>query len=89
MKLRVYVDFGGCVGLAVAALVGRDDVITGIRHCRQLVTPRIPRLRKAVAQHYERTRTRFGNVHVDAVCCDCAVMDLCHFSPVNSRGLGL
>jgi len=84
MKLRVRVDLVRCVGLPVAALIGRNDVIAGITQRLQLVAPRIPGLRKTMTQHNERTVRRAGvrDMHVDAVGCDRAMLDLGHCGPL-------
>ena len=52
---------------AEAALIGRDRVVAGRRERRNLVTPRVRELGKAVAQDHERTGARLGDRELDAV----------------------
>ena len=78
VQLRVLVDRLGAVGLAVAALVRGDSVEAGIGERGDLVPPRVPALREAVAHHDERAAAGLGDVHVDAVRLDGAVLDLGH-----------
>ena len=46
------------VGLAVAALIRGDGAKAGLRQRPQLVAPRIPDLRKSMAQHHRESRCR-------------------------------
>ncbi len=87
MELRVLIDRLGGIGLPVAALVGRNDVVARVGQRADLVAPRVPALRKAVAQHDERPvcRTGFGDVHVDPVGVDETVRDLGHRAIVGGR----
>ena len=50
-------------GLAIAAHVGRDGVIAGVGERLELMAPRIPGFRKAVAKENERARSRLGEMH--------------------------
>ena len=75
---RVLVDRLGGVGLSVAAHVGRHDPVAGLGQGNELVPPRVPRLRKAVAEQHERALARLGQVHLDAVRLDALVLDLDH-----------
>ena len=85
VQLRVLVDRLGRIGLAVAALVGRDDVEARIAECVELVPPRVPALGEAVAQHDERAVSgpRLRDVHSDPVGVDEAVRDLGHRAMVG------
>jgi 1,6-anhydro-N-acetylmuramate kinase len=87
VQLRVGVDVLGLVGLAVAAHVRRDDVVAGGREHRQLVAPRVPALREAVAeQHQRRARVaRLDVVHLDAVGGQGAVAQVGHGSRLLGR----
>ena len=58
VQQRVLVDRLRAVGLAVAAHVGRDGVVAGLRQRGELVAPGIPGLRKAVAQQHQRPVAR-------------------------------
>ena len=62
------------VRLAVAAHVRCDRAISGRRERRQLVTPRVPRLRPAVHQQDDRAVLRpvFGDADANPVCLDVA-----------------
>ena len=85
MQLRVLVDRLGRIGLAVAALVGRDDVVARIAERVELVSPRVPALGEAVTQHDDRSvgRPRLGDVHSDPVGVDEAVRDIGHRAMVG------
>ena len=69
---------GRCARPAVAALIGCNRVIAGSREHRQLMTPRIGALGKAVAEHDRRVGrvARFQHVQVDVVDVDRALTDL-------------
>ena len=56
MEERVFVDLMGLAGLAVAAHVGRDGAIASVGKRLQLMAPRTPGLRKAVAEDHDRPR---------------------------------
>ena len=73
-------DSIGCgrVGLAVAALVGRDDAKARRRERGNLMPPRVPRLRPSVAQHDQRTRALLDVMHPDAVGIDELVLQVGH-----------
>ncbi len=75
MQQGVLVDRLRSVGPAVTAHVGRDGVESGCRQRRELVAPRIPALRKAVAQDHERPFPLLGKVEMDAVRLDNAMRD--------------
>jgi len=57
----------GPVGAPVAALIGGNGVKSRIGQGRQLVSPAISQLRKAVAQDHQRAFPLLGDVHGDAV----------------------
>ena len=78
VKLRVGVVLVRRIALSVAALIRRDDVKARVSERGQLMAPRIPRLRKAMTQHDERSRAGFSDVHVDSVRRDRAVLNDCH-----------
>jgi hypothetical protein len=71
------------VGSTVTPHIGRDGVESGCRQRRELVTPRVPALRKAVAQDEERPFPLFGKVEVDAVRLDHAMRDSAAALPVD------
>ena len=78
VQLRVLVDGLGRSRLPVAALVGGDRVVAGLGQRRELVAPRVPGLGEAVAEHDEGTLAGLGDVHLDAVGLDGAVLDVGH-----------
>jgi hypothetical protein len=53
-------DPGGLVGQVAAALVRRDDPQPGFGKRRDLMSPAVPELRKAVQQHDHRAVFRSG-----------------------------
>ena len=69
VQLRVLVDALGRIGLPVAALVGRDHVVTGVAERAELMAPGVPALGEPVAQHHGRavSGAGLGEVHADAV----------------------
>src|SRR6516165_10111648 len=73
MEQGVLVDRFGPIGLAIAAHVRRHCPESGLGQCDELMPPGVPKLRKPVAQQDERTGTRFGHMHPDAVRLDGAV----------------
>src|SRR5258707_10629167 len=75
MQQGVLVDRLRSVGPTVTAHVGSDGVESGCRQRRELVAPRIPALRKAVAQDDERPFPLLSKVEVDAVRLDNAMRD--------------
>src|SRR5260370_27725988 len=83
MKQGVLVDRCRSVGSTVTSHIGRDGVESGCRQRRELVTPRVPALRKAVAQDDERPFPLFGKVEVDAVRLDHAMRDSAAALPVD------
>ncbi len=83
MKQGVLVDRFRSVGSTVTSHIGRDGVESGCRQRRELVTPRVPALRKAVAQDDERPFPLFGKVEVDAVRLDHAMRDSAAALPVD------
>ena len=62
----VRLDLAWCRRVAVAALVGGDDMVAGLGERRHLVTPRVGELGEAVAQHDRRVGRIAGLVHVAA-----------------------
>src|SRR6266511_4125457 len=64
---RVLVDGLGPIGLAVAAHVGRNGVESGLCERRELVTPRVPGLRKPMTEDDQWSRSLLGHVHAEAV----------------------
>ena len=64
---RVLVDRFGRLRAAIAAHVGRDGAETGLAHRLELMAPRIPALRPAMAEQDERSAPCLGVTHVDVV----------------------
>ena len=62
MKQRVLVDGFRLACLAIAAHVGRDGAIAGLGERLQLMAPRIPGFRKAVAEEHDGPASRFGEM---------------------------
>ena len=85
MEERVLLDLLRRVGLPVAAHVRRHGMEAGFGEGAELVAPRIPAFRKAVAEHDERARPGFGDVHADAVGLDRTVSDLGHVLSLPAR----
>ena len=69
VELGVLVDPARHVGLAVAALVGRDRVVPGVAEGAELVPPRVPAFREAMTQHDGAPvgGPGLGHVHPDPV----------------------
>ena len=59
----VRLDAARLVGIAVAALIGKDHAVAGLRERNDHALPRVPELRKAVQQHDRRTVGRSGAHH--------------------------
>ena len=78
MKQRVLVDVLGLARLAIAAHVGRDGAITGLGKRLQLMAPRIPGFRKAVAEEHDRSASGLSEMDRNPVCLDGAMGDLGH-----------
>ena len=78
MKQRVLIDGFRLACLAIAAHVGRDGAIAGLGERLQLMAPRIPGFRKAVAEEHDGSASRFGEMDRDPVCLDGAMGDLGH-----------
>jgi hypothetical protein len=78
MKQRVLIDGFRLAGLAIAAHIGRHRAITGTSERLQLMAPRIPGFRKAVAEEHDGSASRFGEMDRDPVCLDGAMGDLGH-----------
>src|SRR5262249_24013670 len=76
VQQRVRGDRLGPLSLAVATLIRRDGVIPRLGQRDELMSPRVPGLRKAVAEHDERPVARLGDVDANAVGLDGAVADL-------------
>ena len=91
MQLRVLVDVGGHVGGAVAALVGREHTVASLAERVELVSPRVPALREAVAEHDRRAvfGPALGDVHADAVGVDVAVTDRVERGRWGSHGVSV
>src|SRR5262249_9520894 len=64
---RVRIDALGAVGLAVAALVGRDGAIAGGGERAQLMAPGAGELREAAQQEHESTAAFLERGHAKAV----------------------
>jgi hypothetical protein len=75
MQQGVLVDRLRPAGPTVTAHVGSDGVESGRGQRRELVAPRIPAVRKAVAQDDQRPFPLLSNVEVDAVRLDHAMRD--------------
>ena len=65
--LRVRLDRLRAIGVAVAALVGRDRAKTRIGERANLMTPRIPEFREAMAHHDGDAAAGLDQMHPDAV----------------------
>src|SRR4029077_2354606 len=63
----VVLDSLRSICLAVAALVRRDDAVSCLSQRLQLVAPRVPQLRPAVAKDNQRPLAILGEVHFDPV----------------------
>src|SRR5919108_1910505 len=74
----------GPVGMAIATLVRCHHAVPRRRQRRQLVPPGVPTLREAMAQDDQRALALLGDMHPDPVCCDEAVVHLCHPSVSSS-----
>jgi putative tryptophan/tyrosine transport system substrate-binding protein len=83
MKQGVLIDRFRSVGSTVTAHIRRDGVESGCRQRRELVTPRVPALREAVAQNNERPFPLLGKVEMDAVRLDHAMRDSAAALPVD------
>ena len=92
MEQGVLVDGLWALGLAVAAHVGGDGAVAGLRQGVELVAPGIPGLREAVAEQHQRAAAFLGDVHADAVGLDQAVLDvghgLCSPEAIKAGGAG-
>ena len=66
------------IGLAVAALVGRDRAKAGVGERAELMAPRVPELRKAVAENHRKALARLDHMHPDAVGVDEFVDQFAH-----------
>jgi hypothetical protein len=78
MKDRVLIDRLRPVALAVTAHIGRDDVESRRGERSDLMAPRIPAFRKAMAQHDQRPGTLLGDIDADAVGFNDPLRRLCH-----------
>src|SRR5208337_4499380 len=67
MEKRVALDRVRTVGLTIAAHVRRDGSKARFRERLELMAPRVPRLRPAVAEENERPLAGFGAMNADAV----------------------
>ena len=67
VEQRVGVDRLGRLGAAVAAHVGRDAAEAGGADRLELMPPRVPALRPAMAEQHQRAAAGLGVAHVDAV----------------------
>src|SRR5271165_4756107 len=85
MQQRVFLDLGGSIGAAIAAHVRSDRVEAGFGQGAELMAPRIPGLREAVAQHDQRALALLRNMHGNPVALDRAVRDLAHGSLPSER----
>src|SRR5262249_19327356 len=81
MQLRVALDLSRRIRLAVAAHVGRDGSEARFRERGELMAPRGPGFRKAVAEDDEWSLAGLGHVHANAVRLDGAVRDGSHQRP--------
>jgi hypothetical protein len=83
VKQRVLIDFLGLACLAVTAHVGRDSAIAGLGERLQLMAPRMPGLRKTMAEEHNGSASGLGEMDRNPVCLDCAMSDLGH-APFSS-----
>src|SRR6266436_9507885 len=67
MEKRVLIYSVGTIRLSVTAHVRCDDPIPRLGESLDLVPPRIPGLRKSVAQKNQRSGARFRDMDFDAV----------------------
>src|SRR3954464_15951869 len=67
MEDRIVLDGRGRLGSAVAAHVRRGDAVAGGGERSDLMTPRAPALRPAVAEDDERSLARHRDPHPQAV----------------------
>ena len=81
VEKRVFLDFFRPVGLAISPHIGGHRVIAGFRERLQLMTPRIPGLRKAVTENNQRPGARFGEMNAEAVRFDRAMRQFDHSVP--------
>ncbi len=88
MQQRVFFDFGGSIGAAIAAHVRGDRVEAGFGQGAELMAPGIPGLREAVAKDDQRTFALLCHVHPDSVGLDRAVPHLVHGSLHSKRAHG-
>ena len=78
VKQRVLIDLVRLACPAIAAHVGRDGAIACPGERVQLMAPRIPGLRKTVAEEHEGPASRLCEMDGNPVCLDCAMGDLGH-----------
>jgi hypothetical protein len=67
MKKRVLIDCRRLVGSTIAPHVGRHGAEPGLGKCQELMAPRVPTFRKAVAEQDQWTLALFGEVHPNAI----------------------
>ena len=68
----VVLDLRRRVAAAEAAQVGRHRAVARRRERRELMPPRVPRLRPAVEQHHQRTLAALGDAQRDLADVDAA-----------------
>ena len=88
MQQRVFFDFGGSIGAAIAAHVRSDRVEAGFGQGPELMAPGIPGLREAVTEHDQRAFALLRHVHSNSVGLDRAVPHLAHGSLHSERAHG-
>ena len=80
----VLLDLLRTVGLPVAAHVRRDRPKARVGERLELMAPRVPGFRKAVAHQDERSFSRLGEMDADAVRLDRPMCDLGHSGLLQS-----
>ena len=78
VKQRVLIDLVRLACLAIAAHVGRDGAIARLGERLQLMAPRMPGLRKPVAEEHDGSASGLGEMDGNPVCLDCAMGELGH-----------
>src|SRR5215472_7247887 len=81
MEEAVLIDFFKTLSLAIAPHIRCDGVESSLRDRLQLMSPRVPRFRETVTQHYQWTCPAFSNVHADPIGFYFAMPQLDHCEP--------
>src|SRR5215470_5087824 len=81
MEEAVLINFFRALSLAIAPHIRRDRVEASLRERLQLMTPRVPRFRETVTQHYQWACSAFSNVHADPISFYFTMPHLDHWEP--------